>query len=116
MEELRVGHQILVTFDATVADGADHFEAVVETVATSNDVEGAGEETVSESFGAVFTGFSGVAQFAVDADGGAQTPVAGVAVEVGESAGLAGVPGVDAVGGVVGCAGEAEALENFGGH
>jgi hypothetical protein len=113
---LGVGHQVFVALDAISADGTDHLEAVVEAVAATNEVEGAGEEAVPECLGAVFAGFSSVTQFAVDADGCAETPVAGITVEVGKTASLTGMPLIDTAGSVKCSAGEAEALKDFGCH
>ena len=50
VKELGVGHQVLVALDSTIADGADNFEAVVETVAASNNIQSAGKQTVPQSF------------------------------------------------------------------
>jgi hypothetical protein len=116
VQKLSIGHHVFVALDAVSADGTDHFEAVVEAVAATHEIESAGEEAVLERLGAVFACLSGVTEFAVDADGCAETPVAGITVEVGKTASFATVPLINAAGSVEGSASEAEALEYLSCH
>ena len=113
VQELGVLHQVLVACDAGVACFLDCLDAVPDAVAAANTFQGAGKSAVPQSLSAVLHGFAGVSAFALNADGGAEGPAAGVTVEAGKTAGLIGVPDVDAGCDVAGGLVEAEAGEDF---
>ena len=96
VEPLGVLEDVSVALDAGVTDDADDLDTVVDAVAAADHVQGAGKEAVLGSLDTVLAGLAGVSQLEVDADGRAEGPPAGVAVEVGQSTGLAAVPLIDA--------------------
>ena len=79
--ELNVFEEVTIGFDALIAGNLYDFYAVVASVDAGSDTKGAGKETILDAFCAVVEGGSRFAQFAVDADGGAEGPAAGVAEE-----------------------------------
>lgn len=108
--ELRILGQVGVALDALPAGLLDDLDAVVAAVDAPHAGEQAAEEAVLAPLGAVVQRLVLIAQLALDADGRAARPVAAVAVEVGQPAGLHRVPLVDAAGHVVGRPREAVAL------
>ena len=69
VQKLSVSHQIFVACYASVTDGTDHLEAVVEPVTAAYEIKSAGKEAVPERLGAVLACFASIANFAFDADG-----------------------------------------------
>lgn len=99
-----------MTLDSFSAGDLDHLDAVIASIDAGSHVEGTTEQTVLQSFGAVVKGRARLSHLAVDAEGGAESPTAGVAVEAGKAARFDCVPLVDAAGDVAGAAREPIAL------
>jgi hypothetical protein len=81
LHELHVLQQVGVALYTLPTGNLDDLDAVVTAVDTGSNTEGTAEETILEALDAVVEGGPGLSHLAVNADGGAESPAAGVAVE-----------------------------------
>lgn len=81
LHELHVLEQVSVALHALPTGNLDDLDTVVAAIDTGSNTEGTAEETILETLDAVVEGGSGLSHLAIDADGGAESPAAGVAVE-----------------------------------
>ncbi len=74
MQQLRVLRDIGVALDPWLTDNFNHLDTVIAAVYAAHAVQNAGEQAVLDAFQAVVHCFACVADFAVDANGGAEGP------------------------------------------
>lgn len=113
VQKLGVLCHICVAFDTWLTNDLDYLNAVIASINTANKIESAREQTVFQSFWAIFTGLWSISNFEVDADGSTKSPIASITVHVCKSACLGSMPAVYAHSCIVSCACKAEALKDF---
>jgi hypothetical protein len=84
-EEFGIFGDISIALNAFSAGLLNNFDAVVAAIDAAYAGERTRENTVLDSLGEVFHSLAGLAQLAVDAEGGEDGPAASIAVEVSQA-------------------------------